>query len=357
MSNEDLESRKKEVIEFVKRNPKTTYRDIRKNLRTHIEKLFRGGMAEIFRDAGVEPPRTFKTKTKEEKKKIIVDYIRKHPTAGGHTIRKDTKINFSTIFTNIKEAYKEAGVKYPREGYPRQRDNRLREKKKREIIKLLKENPSITVMEITRKTNCQPYLLFKNMKEIYQKAGIKEIKNHEKRTLKIREKIIYFIKKNPLATQREINKACKTHVQELFEKGIFEAYEKAGIEFPYERLKLYGAVLKEIRNRANSFEDKIALMLTGYGKVNRLVKTKRGIADIILERKDKKAVIEIKDYEAKDISISQVRQLNKYLEDCNYNLGILICKKKPAKDKFLIGKNKIFILENEELYRIPEIVG
>lgn len=62
--------------------------------------------------------------------------------------------------------------------------------------------------------------------------------------------------------------------------------------------------------------------------INRLVKTKRGFADIIFERKNKKAIIEIKNYLARDISISQVNQLNKYLEDCNCNLGFLICNKK-----------------------------
>lgn len=99
-----------------------------------------------------------------------------------------------------------------------------------------------------------------------------------------------------------------------------------------------------------------AIRLSGFGTVNQLVKTKRGVADIILERKDKKIVIEIKDYQLKEISISQVNQLNKYLEDINSDIGILICHKKPKKDKFLIGKNTIFVLEEKELNKIPEIL-
>ena len=97
------------------------------------------------------------------------------------------------------------------------------------------------------------------------------------------------------------------------------------------------------------------MKLTGFGKVSQLVKTKRGVVDIILERKDKKIPIEIKDYLLKEISISQINQLNKYLEDINSNIGILICHKKPKKDTFLIGKNRIFVLEKQELNRIPEI--
>lgn len=49
-------------------------------------------------------------------------------------------------------------------------------------------------------------------------------------------------------------------------------------------------------------------------------------------------------------------QLNKYLEDCGCNLGFLICHNKPKKDKFLIGKNEIFILDKEELNKIPNLI-
>ena len=210
--------------------------------------------------------------------------------------------------------------------------------------------------EISKKLKTQPYHFFKNIEEIYKEAGVELIKKEEKWRLKKRQKIINFIQQNSLATQREINKNCKTQVQTIFKKGIFEAYEKAGIEFPFERLKLYGIGIKEIRKRAKTFEDEISQKLSGYGKVNRLVKTKRGFADIALERKSKKSIIEIKDSQNKEISISQIKQLNRYLEDCECNLGFLICHKKPKKDKFLIGKNKIFVLEKEELEKLPKLI-
>jgi len=92
------------------------------------------------------------------------------------------------------------------------------------------------------------------------------------------------------------------------------------------------------------------------GKVNILIKTKRGIVDIIFERKNKKAIIEIKDYKSKDISISQINQLNKYLEDCNCNLGFLICHERPKKDSFIIGRNKIFIIDNNRLDNIINFI-
>lgn len=354
MKKENKIKNRKKIIQFIKTNPKTTYREIREKIKIHPERYFKS-LKEAFIEAGIEPPRTYEIKTKEENKKLIIDYIKKHPCVRCHIIAKELKRTPSNFFRSIRDAYKEAGVKY--KAPSRKIDKKTKEKKKKEIIKLVKENPLITCMEIYKKIGVFPYNLFKNMREIYKTAGIKEIKNHEKRTLKIKERIIEFIKNNPLATQREINKACNTHVQELFAGGIFEVYKKAGVEFPYERLKLHGAALKEIRQRSKSFEDELAVKLSGYGKVNRLMKTKRGFADIVFERKDKKIIIELKDYKAKDISISQIKQLNKYLEDCNTNIGILICHKKPKKDKFLIGKNTIFLLEKQDLHMIPEIVG
>ena len=351
MFYKDLESRKEKIRKFIRNNPRTTYEDIKKKLHIKIERIYGGGMKEAFKDARIKPPRSFERKTNEEKRKIVVEYVKKHPNAGGHTIRKYTKINFSPIFKSIKEIYEKADVKYPRKI-----DKRSLKEKKEEIIKLVKKNPLITIIELMKKSKTKPYNLFRNFKEIYKQAGIREIKNVDKRRIKKKQEVINFIKNNPLATQREINKACKTHVQKLFKKGIFGAYNKAGVKFPYERLKLHGTTLKEIKHRAKSFEDKIAVKLSGYGKVNRLMKTKRGFADVILERKGKKVIIEIKDYKAKDISISQIKQLNKYLEDGNCSLGVLVCHKKPRKDKFLIGKNRVIVLKESELNTIPKLI-
>jgi hypothetical protein len=346
-----FEEKKKRLIVFLKNNPKTTYKKIREKTKIHPERIFKS-LEEGFKLAGVNPPRTFKIKTKEEKRKIVIDYLKKHPRAGSQTIAKEKKINIFSVFKNINEAYKNAGIKYPR-----RIDNRTRKEKKNEIINLIKENPLITTQEIIKKIKTQPYNFFKNVNEIYEIAGIPLVNFREKWKLKKQQKVITYIKENPLATQREINKSCRTHVQNIFDNGIFEAFKKSKIEYPYERLKLYGIGLKEVRNRARIFEEKISRKLSRYGKINRLVKTKRGFADILIERKNKKAVIEIKDYQKKEISIAEIKQLNNYLEDFKCCLGILICHKKPKKDTFLIGKNKIFVLTKDELDKIPKIMG
>ncbi len=345
-----LKEKQNIILDYIKRNPQATHRSIKEDTKLHVNRIFRS-LKEAFKLAGIKVPRTFDFKNRNQRRKIIINYIKRNPTVGGHTIAKETKINPCNAFKSIKEAFEKAGVQYPRKI-----DQRKKEEKKREILKLVKENPLITIPEIIKKVRTQPYKLFKNLDEIYEKAKIKPFRKGEKRKIKKQQEIIRYIKENPLATQREINNTCKTHVQEVFDKGIFDAYKKAGIKFPFERLKAYGIGIKEIRERAKTFEEEIAINLSGYGKVNRLVKTKRGFADIIFERKNKRVIIEVKDYKNKEISISQINQLNKYLEDCLCNLGFLICHKKPKKDKFLINKNSIFVLEKEELNRVPKLI-
>jgi len=347
----DVENRKKKVRKFLRKYPTSTFRDIKRLLHTKINKVYLGGMKEAFEDAGIKPPRTFRRKTKEENRKIVADYIKKHPGVGGHIIAKNIKINPSNVFQNMKEAYDLADVEYPRTYFLKSR-----EEKEREIISLVKNNPLISAKEIKEITNINPFKIFKNFNEIYLKSNIKKINARDKIGIKKRLMVINYIKKNQYATQRDINKNCKTHVQTLFNKGIFEAYKNSGVPFPYERLKLYGIGIKKVREEAKEFEKEISLILSGYGKVNRLVKTKRGIADIIFERGDKKAIIEVKNYKLKEISQSQVNQLNMYLEDCNCEIGFLICHEKPKKDRFLIGQNKLFILTKDELKKIPYLM-
>lgn len=351
----DLETRKKTVREYIRKNSSATFRDIKRDLHIKINKLYLGGMQEAYIDAGVAKPRTLNRKTIEEKKKIIINYIRKNPLAGGQIIRKETKINFLSFFNNTKEAFDAAGINYPREKFRKLR-NRGFDEKKNLIIKLVRENPLIKVDELAAKVKTHPYSLFKDIKEIYSIAEVIYPGKGMKTRMEKRRNIIGLIKRNNFVTQREINRICKTKVQNLFEGGIFGAYKEAKVQFPFERLQLHGAAIMSNKKEANDLEIFVFEKLMGYGRVNRLVKTKRGFADIILERKENKAVIEVKNYRSHEISISQINQLNGYLEDIDSNLGFLVCLKKPKKDIFLMGKNKIFVLTISELGKIPLIM-
>ena len=109
----DLQKKRKIIRNYIRKHKNATYNDLRK-IGVKVYCAYKKGMGEAFKDAGVKPPRSFKIKTKDEKRKIIIDYIRKNQGAGGHTIAKDTKINLSSVFNSIKEAYICAGIKYPR---------------------------------------------------------------------------------------------------------------------------------------------------------------------------------------------------------------------------------------------------
>jgi arginine repressor len=346
-----LKEKRKIIINFLRKNPKATYKEIREKTKIHLERVFTGGLKEAYELAGLNSPRTFERKTKNQKREILIDFVRKNPKAGGQKIKKETKINFQTIFKTTKELFESAGVNYSREIIRRSKKER-----KREIMELIRKNPEKTISDIIKEYHTNPYNIFKSIKEIYEKVGIEYLGKGRKRRIQKQKEIVDYIKNNKFATQREINKKFNTHVQDVFQRGIFEAYEKAGVIFPHIRLNLYGTVLKKIKNRAKRFEEKIAKKLSSYGKVDRLIKTKRGFADIVLEIKNKKIVVEIKDYQLKEISISQVNQLNNYLEDLRSNAGILICHKKPKKDRYLIGKNTIFILEEHEIKKIPSLI-
>ena len=171
MYYKNLDTKKKKIRRFIRAYPTTTYKEIKKVLHIKLEKVYAGGIREAFSDARIGPPRNFKRMSKEEKKDIIINYIRKNQTVGGHKIRKDTKINFLSIFKNTEEAYNVAGIKYPRKDFVRL-IKRQAETKRMKILQLLRENPLLSLDVIGKLTKCHPYSLFLNTKQIYEKAGI-----------------------------------------------------------------------------------------------------------------------------------------------------------------------------------------
>ena len=125
MRRKYLPGEKREIIiEFIRKNPKTTYREIKKKTCLNVNKEFKNGLKEAFKESNIKFPRTFERKTRDEKKKIIIDYIKKNQNVGMQVIAKETKINPSNVFRSIKDAYKLAEVKYPR-----RIDERTREEK------------------------------------------------------------------------------------------------------------------------------------------------------------------------------------------------------------------------------------
>ncbi len=224
------------------------------------------------------------------------------------------------------------------------------------IIQYVKENPLASSMEINQALHVEMFKHFRTMKNLYNCAGVEYIASHKKRSLKIKQRIISYIQKNPYATQREVNSFCRTKVQEQFGKGIQEAYEQAGVFYPEERKKIYGAAKKEIKERAIKFEQQIVFLLKQRGKVFSQYRIQGGRIDAIFIEIDTIYAVEIKDYHAKKISQKDLQQLNRYIDSIpNCQSGLLITHKKaiPRKNKVYIGRNRISIVTKEDLSLLP----
>lgn len=353
----DLEEKRVIVKEFIKQNQNTTHREIKEALGIKVDRLYSGGMSEAFDSAGVAYPRTLKFRSLEENRRIIINFIRKNPNTNGKEIKEKTKINYLRVFESIQDAFKKSKIDYPIDRI--NKNNKLKESiRRKKVLEHLRKNPLITMEELIKATNVQIYHIFSGAEEIYNAAGISYVDKASKWREKKKIQIVKYIKKNGFPTQRELNLNCRTHVQRIFDGGIFEAYKLAGKKFPSERLKFYGVGLKKVRRRSKDFERKVALELGKFGSIKRNVKTPRGFADIVFEKEGQKLVVEVKDYLKKEISKSQINQLKRYVEDLDCDLGLLVCHNPPKKDSFLIPSGKIFVVEYSKLRsKILNILG
>lgn len=105
---------KREIVRnYIRNNPKCTYKEIKKDTKIKIERIY-SGMKEAYRDVGVEEPRTLIRYPKEKRKKMIIGYIKKNPKTSINDIRANLNINPLFVFDSIKDAFKAANIKYPK---------------------------------------------------------------------------------------------------------------------------------------------------------------------------------------------------------------------------------------------------
>ena len=70
-----LGEKRRIILGYIKKNPNATHRDIKKRTKLHVTRVFKS-LEDAFKLAGIKSPRTFKIKTKEEKRKFILEYIK-----------------------------------------------------------------------------------------------------------------------------------------------------------------------------------------------------------------------------------------------------------------------------------------
>ncbi len=281
-------------------------------------------------------------RTRDVCRRIAIAYIKNNKNVTVDEIEKKLGINVHRIFGGVKNLFEKSGIEY-------NRDYELKFIENLEnIIKEFKNNPLVTVDEIEKKYNFSFYKKFKSFKDFCEKYDLEYISNHEKRLLKKQIEIIDYIKAHPDATQWEINKNCKTHVQDLFNGGIREAFLKASMKYPESRRILYGTARLSIKRRALIFQTRIVNLLKQFGDVNTQIKTKHGTIDAILNYKNLILPVEIKDYRSKPISKTEIKQLLRYLTDLNCKMGLLISSEGRVKE-FNLETKKIIIIPAKEL--------
>ena len=343
-------AKKREIVRnYIKLHPATTATEIKKVIGIKVEKTYKNGIGEAYKDSKVKLPPHLMKRSVNKRKQLVISFIKKHPNATITEIEKSLSVKVSILFGGIKNAFRTAKIPYP----DRFEDVTI---SKNQIIKLIKKDPLITSYEINEKLGVDVYSLFDNLEAAYKLAGTKWISFRKKRKLRKQREIKNYIKKHLNVTQWEINKSCKTHVQDIFKGGIKEAFREARLKYPANR-RIYGTAKTSVKKRAIKFQNDVINILKRFGDVKSQIKTKSGIVDATLKTESGILAIEIKNYNSKPISYSEIKQLDKYLNDLKCRNGVIICKmKNRGENKFKMGSHKIMIRTKDEILKDGVVV-
>tara|TARA_Y100000034_G_scaffold121849_1_gene166582 strand:- start:668 stop:1399 length:732 start_codon:yes stop_codon:yes gene_type:complete len=231
----------------------------------------------------------------KEKRSILRNYIRSNPSCSYRDIRKDTKVKVERIYSSMKEAYRDAGIKEPRTLIRYSRN-----KRRKMIIDYIRENPKTSINDIRSNLNLNPLIVFSSI------------------------------------------------------RGAFEA---ADVEYPKREITS-GVMDFRVLKRCKDYESKVIKMLEKFGRVIPKVRLMNGkIIDCILEKNNKKYVVEIKNYKGRNnITMSDIKQLVNYMRFLNLKKGLIICPKESFPKiknsrNIYIDNLSIRILSEEDLLR------
>lgn len=235
-------------------------------------------------------------------------------------------------------------------------ENNLRIEKKRKIIRqYIKNNPSCTYRDIKKNTKIKVERIYTNMADAYKDGNVKLSKNLTKRNKEQQKRdVVDFIKNNPLCSVTEIQNSTKVNIIRIF-GSIINAYTAAGIPYPLKAVTS-GVMDPSVIKRCNKFEKTIFCLLENLGKVKTKVRISGGIIDCIFTCKNKDYVVEIKDFRGKNnITMSEIKQLIRYMRSLKQNEGLIICPKKSFPKRknsrnIYIDNLHIQIISQEDLW-------
>jgi len=234
-------------------------------------------------------------------------------------------------------------------------ERRTIEEKKKILIGYIQKHPGCTSMDIKRNTKIKVERAYKSLKDAYGEAGVPLSKHLTKRSKEEQKNdVISFIKNNPNVTTSQIRDILMVNVPRVF-GTILVAYKEANVEYPQREITS-GVRDPKVIKRCLAYEKRIVSILKELGEVKPKVRTSKGIVDCLFKYDDRNFVVEIKDFRGRNnITKSQIKQLIEYMRDLNIKEGLIICpkhsfpKRKNSRNLF-IGDSKINIISEEDLW-------
>lgn len=108
-----------------------------------------------------------KYSTVKEKRKMLREYIRGHPQCTSRDIKRDTKIKIERVYNGLKSAYEDANIQLP----PHLMRRNIKQQKE-EVITFIRNNPEVTIPQIRDKLNVNIVRVFGSIRNAYKEAGI-----------------------------------------------------------------------------------------------------------------------------------------------------------------------------------------
>lgn len=201
-------------------------------------------------------------------------------------------------------------------------------KKKRTMVEnYIRQHPNSTWAEIQKQTRIKLERVYTSLREAYIRAGVPLSPSLSKRSKQeqVRD-VLQFIREHPGCTVTDIQQSKRVCLFRLF-GSITKAYEAAGVHYNAKQVT-FGIQNPAIAKRSKKYEKKIISLLREIGTVQHHVRTKRGIADCLFTYFGQKFVVEVKDFRARNnITMSQIKQLLRYMDELQCQHGLLICPK------------------------------
>ena len=223
-----------------------------------------------------------------------------------------------------------------------------RDKYRKVVIDYIQSNNYATYRSIIRDTKIKiPRVFEGGLKEAFEEAKVPPSKHLSKRSRKEQKEAVNdYIQKNPACTIPDILRNTRVQIPRVF-GSIVSAYNAAGVEYKKHK-KAQGTSLPEIRNRAEKFEKRVLNHLSELGRIKRKVYISKGRrwADGLFYCNNKKYVVEVKNITKRRVTMTQIKQVEGYMEE-------LDCKEALLIHSYDFGEFREYHLEGKIIYVLP----